>query len=188
MKPSIAHALVALVLVTLPARAHAQCPVTTAAHAVGRRATLDAPLVLATRADETAVGWVVLGVDVAKKKQLVSITTEDRTSVAIFKWSHPEETPLFTALCEDLRERGLTVEVAMEPSGTYGDAMRCKLLSLKFDVYQVAGKRVHDAAEVFDGVPSTHDAKAAVLIARLHLDKASKRWPMASATSPTSAS
>lgn len=130
----------------------------------------------------TLAGRVVLGVDVAKKKQLVSITTEDRTSVAIFKWSHPEETPLFTALCEDLRERGLTVEVAMEPSGTYGDAMRCKLLSLKFDVYQVAGKRVHDAAEVFDGVPSTHDAKAAVLIARLHLDKASKRWPMASAT------
>lgn len=127
-------------------------------------------------------GRVVLGLDVAKTKQLVSVTTEDRTSVALIKWSHPEETPSFTSLCEGLRARGLTVEVVMEPSGTYGDAIRSQLLSLKFDVHQVSGKRVHDAAEIFDGVPSLHDAKAAVLIARLHLDKASRPWPMPSAT------
>jgi len=38
-------------------------------------------------------------------------------------------------------------------------------------------KRVHDASELFDGVPSSHDAKAASIIGRLHLDGLSKPWP-----------
>ncbi len=29
-------------------------------------------------------------------------------------------------------------------------------------LYRVSPKRVHDAAEVYDGVPSLHDAKAAL--------------------------
>jgi transposase len=37
-------------------------------------------------------------------------------------------------------------------------------------------KRVHDAAEVFDGVPSMHDAKACVVIARLHHQGVSKPY------------
>jgi hypothetical protein len=37
-------------------------------------------------------------------------------------------------------------------------------------------KRTHDAQELYDGVPSLHDAKAAYLLGRLHLDGASQRW------------
>jgi transposase len=37
-------------------------------------------------------------------------------------------------------------------------------------------KRTHDAQELYDGVPSLHDAKAAYLVGRLHLDGASQRW------------
>ena len=40
--------------------------------------------------------------------------------------------------------------------------------------------RAHDAAEVFDGVPSLHDAKSAGIIARLHQDGASEPWPVSS--------
>lgn len=40
-------------------RADAQCTVTAPPRVVGRRATLDAPLVLTSNADRTAVGWVV---------------------------------------------------------------------------------------------------------------------------------
>ncbi|MCP4663814.1 MAG: IS110 family transposase, partial [bacterium] len=40
--------------------------------------------------------------------------------------------------------------------------------------------RCHDAAEVYDGVPSTHDAKAAAIIGKLHLDGASEAWPLQS--------
>ena len=35
---------------------------------------------------------------------------------------------------------------------------------------------MHDVAEVYDGVPSLHDAKAAYLIGRLHLEGVSKPW------------
>jgi hypothetical protein len=35
---------------------------------------------------------------------------------------------------------------------------------------------VHDAAEVYDGVPSLHDANAAELIGRLHLQGVSQMW------------
>jgi len=57
----------------------------------------------------------------------------------------------------------------MEPSGTYGDALGWQLREAGIELYRVAPKRVHDAAEVYDGVPSLHDAKAAYLIGRLHL-------------------
>jgi transposase len=43
-------------------------------------------------------------------------------------------------------------------------------------VFRVSGKRTHDAAEVYDGVPSLHDAKSAAIIAKLHLDGASAAW------------
>lgn len=44
-------------------------------------------------------------------------------------------------------------------------------------MYRVSPKRVHDAAEVLDGVPSLHDAKAAELIGRLHRQGVSQAWP-----------
>jgi hypothetical protein len=68
------------------------------------------------------------------------------------------------------------IEVVMEPSGTYGDSLREVLPALGCGVYLISPKRVHDAAEIYDGVPSLHDAKAAYLIGRLHLEEASRRW------------
>jgi transposase len=44
-------------------------------------------------------------------------------------------------------------------------------------VYLVSPKRCHDASEVYDGVPSSHDAKSAAIIGRLHLEGLSKPWP-----------
>ena len=49
----------------------------------------------------------------------------------------------------------------MEPSGTYGDALRALFVEAGVWVYRISPKRVHDAAEIYDGVPSLHDAKAA---------------------------
>ena len=43
-------------------------------------------------------------------------------------------------------------------------------------MYRLSPKRVHDSAEVFDGVPSLYDAKAAYQIGRLHLDGVNRRW------------
>src|SRR5262249_54793102 len=49
--------------------------------------------------------------------------------------------------------------VAMESSGTYGDALRQALGDNGIEVQRVNGKAAHDYAEVFDGVPSQHDGK-----------------------------
>jgi len=43
-------------------------------------------------------------------------------------------------------------------------------------IESVSPKRVHDVAEVYDGVPSLHDAKAAWLIGLLHWQGVSEVW------------
>jgi transposase len=42
--------------------------------------------------------------------------------------------------------------------------------------HQASAKRVHDAKEVYDGVPSLHDAKAATIIGRFYKDGLTKPW------------
>jgi transposase len=93
---------------------------------------------------------------------------EDLAVSATLKWRHLEQTRELAAhLIEDLHADRL--EVALEPSGTYQDALCRHLSELGIPIYRVSPKRVHDAAEVYDGVPSLHDAKSAYIIARLHL-------------------
>jgi hypothetical protein len=47
--------------------------------------------------------------------------------------------------------------------------MGCALLKSEgVAVFMLSPKRVHDAKEVFDGVPSLHDAKSCVVMAQLH--------------------
>jgi hypothetical protein len=62
----------------------------------------------------------------------------------------------------------------MEPSGTYGDVLQYHLEKDGFPIFMVSGKRTYDARELYDGVPSLHDAKSAAIIARLHLEGLSK--------------
>lgn len=117
---------------------------------------------------------VVFNVDVAKQ-DFVGVLMIDRDPIQTIKWIHPQQT---RALVEELVQRfgpgGL--EVVMEPSGTYGDALRGLFTKAGIAVYRVSPKRVHDAAEVYDGVPSLHDPKAAYVIGRLHQEGVSQLW------------
>ena len=54
----------------------------------------------------------------------------------------------------------LPIEALMEPTGNYGDPLRVLLLGHGVQAFMLSRKRVHDAAEVFDGVPSMHDGTA----------------------------
>ena len=118
---------------------------------------------------------LVLGVDVAKEDFVGVLMRSDRSVVETIKWRHPNQTrELLRYLQRELKAS--TLSVVMEPSGTYGDALRCYLNDEGLTVYRVSPKRIHDAAELYDGVPSLHDAKAAYLIARLHLEGASTTW------------
>jgi len=72
-------------------------------------------------------------------------------------------------------ERSLVT--AMEPTGTYGDALRQALSDAGIRLDRVSAKAAHDYAEIFDGVPSQHDGKDAAVVAELAALGKSVQWP-----------
>lgn len=78
--------------------------------------------------------------------------------------------------------RGRRLIVALEPTGTYGDALRQALERAGLEVHRVSPKNASDYAEVFDGVPSQHDGKDAAVIAELAAQGRSWPWPMKTPT------
>jgi transposase len=128
------------------------------------------------RREQVAGQRAVFAVDVAKEDFVGVLLDAERTALVTVKWKHPEQT---WALIEQLvlLSDAAELDIALEPSGTYGDALRWQLVQVGLTVYRVSPKRVHDAAEIYDGVPSLHDAKAAYLIGRLHLEGVSQPWP-----------
>lgn len=118
---------------------------------------------------------IIFAVDVAKTAFVGAIVTHEGTIVLTLKWAHPVDTPaLLEHLLNDLGAARL--EVVMEPSGTYGDALRYQFQRRHVPVYWVNPKHTHDMAESFDGVPSMHDAKATHVIAELHRYGRSREW------------
>ena len=123
---------------------------------------------------------VVIGIDVAKSDFKAAVMNGEREVLITIKWKHPKQTQSLLELAESLRDSGAQVEVVMEPTGNYGSALAEQMNTAGFGVFMVSTKRVHDMAEVYDGVPSKHDGKDAAIIARLHWEKASRPWPFKS--------
>lgn len=121
---------------------------------------------------------VIIGIDVAKQKMVAAVFSRCETVHQTVKWNHPAQTPEFIAFLEALAKTAASVEVAMEPSGVYGDALRHALISAGFDVSKVNPRHTRDMVEIHDGVPSSHDAKCAAIVATLHLRGKSDPWPM----------
>jgi transposase len=119
---------------------------------------------------------LVLAIDVAKHDMVAALTTDRAEVLATLAWKHLEETPTLLDKLTRLSELGYAVEAVMESTGTYGDVLRHQLESRGLVVYQVSGRRVHDAKVVYDGVASLHDAKSAAIIAKLHTDGRSSVW------------
>jgi transposase len=115
-------------------------------------------------------GRLVFAVDIAKVDMVAALAAADGRVLHTISWKAPAENLTVLGILRGFRAAGVTVEVAMEPSGTYGDVICHQLKQADFPVFMVSGKRTHDAREMFDGVPSLHDAKAAAIIARLHAD------------------
>jgi transposase len=111
----------------------------------------------------------IVALDVAKQKFVVALATTAGEAVKLFRFEHPNETRQFLAVVAALRagiEAG-KLKAAMEPTGTYGDAVRHQLMEAGVPVWMVSPKRTHDSQELFDNVRSLHDPKSAVLVARL---------------------
>lgn len=129
---------------------------------------------LDTLLEEAGDACIVVGVDIAKEDMFATFDREGQPLVTV-QWKHPESTAVFVEVLIMLKARGL-VEVVMEPSGTYGDSLRALLGRASIPVFRVNPKRTHDAAEVYDGVPSLHDAKSALILCKLHHDGVSELW------------
>jgi transposase len=78
--------------------------------------------------------------------------------------------------------QGRQLIVALEPTGTYGDALRQALERAHLMVHRVSPKSASDYAEMFDGVPSQHDGKDAGVVAELAAQGRSWPWPLPVAT------
>jgi transposase len=130
---------------------------------------------VADRVKDKVVVWAI---DVAKVEQFGVLMDSERQVVVTLRWAHPAETP---ALVERLRGLACgSLTAVMESTGVYGDTLRRQLREVGIEVHQMSAKRVHDACEIYDGVPSMHDAKAAQVIGRLYFEGASRVWVEAS--------
>jgi hypothetical protein len=109
----------------------------------------------------------VLGVDVAKFELIAVLRWPDSAFQKPWRIVNPDELGLLIALLTKLAALGCPVTVALESSGTYGDALRQALDDAGIPLRRVSAKAVKDQAETFDGVPSQHDGKDAAIIADL---------------------
>ena len=120
---------------------------------------------------------VVVGIDIAKTVMFGTLMSESEEILAVLKWDHLSESRQVVSWLSRLSPVN---EVVLEPSGTYGDTLKSCLHSAGLGVFRVNPKMVKDARELYDGVPSTHDAKASATVAWLHLSGRSARWEPAS--------
>jgi transposase len=123
-------------------------------------------------------GRLVLGCDAAKEKWFGVWMNEQREVLRTMSWDMVDDFSDVMELLQLLRKDGIDVQVAIEPTGTYADATVWQLREHGFEVFRVSSKHVHDYQEIYDGVPSGHDAKSAAIVAKLHLDRgaASRCW------------
>jgi transposase len=119
---------------------------------------------------------LVLAFDIAKHKMMFAIATVLGETLQIVRFEHPTQTRLMLALVDGLRARGVAITAVMEPTGTYGTVLRHHLVLRDVPVFMIDPKRSHDAALVFDGVPSMHDAKACTILAKLHAQRLGREW------------
>lgn len=118
---------------------------------------------------------VTFAIDVAKRDMKAVVMEQPQVVLATLSWRAPEDTRRLVEVVSALAEVS-SVEVALEPTGTYGDVVRALLGGLGLPIYRVSTKRSRDASEVYDGVPSQHDAKCAAVVGWLHGQGRSERW------------
>lgn len=118
---------------------------------------------------------VAAGVDVGKSELTLCLVWPGRAFERPWRIKSPGEIRLAIERLLELN-RLCPVTVAMESSGTYGDAFRQALDDAGLPVHRVSGKAVKDDSEGFDGVPSNHDGKDAAIIGTLCVNGRSTPW------------
>lgn len=140
------------------------------------RATAVKNVVLEKVLESAPEGAVSVGLDIGKLEVFAVIRWAERTFERPWKVKNPSEILILVRLMQELADHR-TLTVAMESTGTYGDALRQALTDARLNVHRVGGKATHDYAEIFDGVPSQHDGKDAAIVAELAALGKSWPWP-----------
>jgi len=109
---------------------------------------------------------VEAGLDIGKESIWTVIRFRDGSYLRPWRAANPSEVNLLVSLLKRISQQA-KLTVAMESSGTYGDALRQSLSHAGLNVHRVSSKASHDWSEVFDGVPSQHDGKDAAVVAEL---------------------
>jgi hypothetical protein len=118
----------------------------------------------------------IISIDVAKSKFVAAIATATGEVLRLVRFEHPRQSGAFLRLLAALRDARLEPHVVMEPTGTYGDAIRYQCQRLGIPVHLMSPKHTHDFSEVLDGVPSMRYPKAAMALARLQAIRPARRW------------
>jgi transposase len=119
---------------------------------------------------------VTVGIDAGKMDLWAVVRWADGHFERPWRVANPSQIPvLVDRLLSVRQDRSLVV--ALEASGTYGDALRQALADRGLAVHRVSGKASKDYAEIFDGVPSQHDGKDAAIVAELAAAGKSQPWP-----------
>ena len=121
-------------------------------------------------------GQLVFAIDVAKVDMVAAIATGSGQVLSTISWKAPMQNAKVIEILVGFKALGLNVQTVLESTGTYGDVLRFALETAGIPVFRVSGKRTFDAREVFDGVPSLHDAKSAAILAKLHAEGLSSLW------------
>jgi len=123
-----------------------------------------------------ADGPLFVGLDIAKAEVLVVVRDQTGKFERPWKVRQPTEVPELVQRLKELGQ-GRELTVALESTGTYGDALRQSLQDAGLRVQRVSAKATSDYSEIFDNVPSQHDGKDAAIIAELASTKRSVDWP-----------
>jgi transposase len=81
---------------------------------------------------KAAVVGCIVAIDVAKTNFVAGLATAEGEMQKLVKFEHPRQTLVFLKLLEALQKAERRPVVVMEPTGTYGDAVRyqCHALGL----------------------------------------------------------
>lgn len=116
---------------------------------------------------------LVVGVDCAKKAFYAAVMAHSWLTFDLLYFEREEIVDFVQSMRALPFDR---ITLVFEPTGTYSDVLIHQARQVGLEVVRINGSRVNSAAEVFDGVPSLHDGKAAYLLARLHLSDVGSPW------------
>jgi transposase len=117
-----------------------------------------------------------VGCDIGKRILFAVVRWGNGDFERPWRVANPEQIPELVKLLGVLAGEH-PVRVALEPSGTYGDALRQALHDAHLETLRVSPKAAHDYAEIFDGTPSQHDGKDAAILAELAALGKAAPWP-----------